>query len=152
MFLRNKRFRLTDVKDGLSSTLFVGERFGIAEDGRERRSQLMARVGHEIDAHFFSGHGTGAVDQTHQRGVAADLPDDQSPRAADLRDSGDVDLRGTVREYALQRLRMTNCEAYVTPFDARPEKPLSPFVRSPHDPALDDQRGLVQRIDQGALG
>jgi hypothetical protein len=27
-FLRNKRFRLTDIKDGLSSTLFIGERFG----------------------------------------------------------------------------------------------------------------------------
>jgi prepilin-type processing-associated H-X9-DG protein len=28
VFLRNKRFRLTDVKDGLSTTLFVGERVG----------------------------------------------------------------------------------------------------------------------------
>ena len=130
---------------------FVGERLGIAEHGRQGRAQLVARIGDEIDPHLFRRHGVGAVDHAHQRSIRPQTPDDQPPRAAGLGDAGRVDLARAVREDQLERLRMTDREADVAAFDASAEQLARRRIGETDDASFDDQRRLVERIDQSAL-
>ena len=132
--------------------MLFGEGLGIAEHGRERGSKLMTRVGDEIDPHLLGRHRIRAVDHPNQHQLPAEMADDQPPRAAKLGNAGDVDLARSVGKDPFERLRMADREADIAPFDAAAEQLARRRVGKADDAAFDDQRRLVERIDQGAFG
>ena len=126
----------------------VGEGFGIAEDRRERRAQLVAGVGDEIDAHLLGRHRGRAVGHPDQHRIAVEPAHVEAPRPAKLADAGHVDIVGSPGEDMLQRLRMPDREAHVAAHDSAAEQLARRDVGEPDDIPLDQKRGLLEGIDQ----
>ena len=87
----------------------------------------------------------------HQRGARPQATDDQPPCAARLDDAGGVDLAGSLAKDDLERLRMADREPYVAAFDACAEQLSRRRIGQANDARLDDQRGLVEGIQQRTL-
>src|SRR5258705_189898 len=112
----------------------------------------MTSVGDEIDAHLLGRNRSRAVDHTQQNRMTLEAADDQVPRAPHLANPGDLDLTVPRRLDVLERLGMPDGEAHVTVLNPVAEKPERRCVGEADDAPFDDQRWLVDRIDQGTPG
>ena len=77
---------------GIDFVGLLAKRFGIADQGRERRAQLVARIGDEIDAHLLGGAGFAAVDEADQRGAVGERGGSHQPMPPRSAQAGQLDF------------------------------------------------------------
>ena len=131
--------------------LLVRQRFGIAEHRRERRAQLVAGIGNEIDTHLFCGDGFRPVSHPDEHAPVVELADRKAPRAAELSDPRDLNVAGDMAENMVECPRLPNGEPDVSSLDPRSQKLPGAPVRGCDDMAFDDQRRFVERVHECAF-
>ena len=129
----------------------VGERLGIADHGRQRRAQLVAGIGDEIDPHPLGRHGLRSVDQPEQHQPLAERADEGPERSRPDRRCRRRRCRRRGRQ-ARGRARADGGSrgARHGPRCAARASRARGAVGDPHDVAVDHHRRLVERVDDPA--
>ena len=106
----------------------LGQRFGIANDGRQRGAQFVAGVGDEIGAHPLGRAQRRAVGQPDQPRSVGKRPA-QAPRPVGRADPDQLDVGLAARQDRIERQRMADGEAQVAANDAAPSRSRPPDWR-----------------------
>ena len=77
----------------------------------------MTCVGNEIDAHLFGGDDIGRVEHANEDRLIRQGADRQTPRPPGLGNARHLEVRGTIGEHLLERLRVTDGETHILPLN-----------------------------------
>ncbi len=109
----------------------------------------MTRVGNEIDAHLFGGDDIGRVEHANEDRLIRQGSDRKTPRPPRFGNARHLEVRGSIGEHLLERLRMADGETHILPLNPA-EQTSSPCVRQRYRASFDQQRGFLERFDQRA--
>ena len=88
---------------GVDLVPLLTQRLGVADQGRERRPELVARVGDEVDAHLLGRARLAAIDQADEACAVSELCRAHQPMAARTVEAGELDVFGFTDPIAFQR-------------------------------------------------
>jgi hypothetical protein len=134
--------------------ILVVECLGIAEDGGERRAQLVAGIGDEIDPHALGGMGLAAIGEADEARAVGKQGDAHHPAPLGAADSDQLDLVAAGRRLAepLERDRVADGEADVLADDMLAQHRPRRRIGDRDPPLRDDQARLGQSLDQVPQG
>ncbi len=133
----------------VSQRRLVGQRFRIADDGRQGCAELVTGVGHEVDPHLLGGAGGGAIDQADQQKASVQRPDLKIPAAIETTDPGDLHVRLAPGQDGGERLRLAEGETDIPACDPAAQQAPGRSVGCQRLTILDQKGGVLQRIEQG---